>query len=104
MSAATELCPVVCSVDDNGTERMTLLGADASILGGAYKPAGHAHWRLYMSAALASVGSRSALMPAQHLLTPRRADACQWLELIGHLYAHPGHDEAPSASAPAASR
>lgn len=88
-TAAIDLCPVVSSVDDNGTQRITLLGADASVLCGAYKPPGHTHWRLYMSAALANVGSPSGLMPAQHLLTPRRADACAWLELIGHLYAHP---------------
>lgn len=88
-TAAIELCPVVSSVDDNGTQRITLLDADASILCGAYKPAGHTHWRLYMSAALASVGSPSAPVPAQHLLTPHRAGACQWLELIGHLYTHP---------------
>lgn len=44
---------------------------------------------LYMSATLARVGAPAALMRARHLLTPRRADACQWLGLIGRLYAHP---------------
>ncbi|WP_156296857.1 hypothetical protein [Mycobacterium paragordonae] len=88
-TAAIEVCPVVSSVDENGTQRITLLDADDSVLCGAYKPPGHTHWRLYMSATLAGVGSPPALMPAQHLLTPRRADACQWLGLIGHLYAHP---------------
>lgn len=88
MTAAV-ICPLVSSVDDNGTQRITVFDADESVMCGAYKPPGHTHWRLFMSAALARVGSPAALMPAQHLLTPRRADACQWLRLIGHLYAHP---------------
>lgn len=85
-----ERCPLVSSVDDNGTQRITVLDAeDASVVCGAYKPPGHTHWRLFMSAALARTGSPAAPLPAQHLLAPRRADACQWLALIGHLYAHP---------------
>ncbi|MDP7732706.1 hypothetical protein EI067_29605 [Mycobacterium paragordonae] len=83
------------SVDENGTQRITLLDADDSVLCGAYKPPGHTHWRLYMSAALARVGAPAALMPATHLLTARREDACQWLELIGHLYAHPAEARIP---------
>ncbi|WP_301150635.1 hypothetical protein [Mycobacterium simiae] len=95
MSTAVQVCPVVSSVDDNGTQRITLLDADDSVLCGAYKPPGHTHWRLYMSAALARVGAPAALMPATHLLTARREDACQWLELIGHLYAHPAEARIP---------
>lgn len=68
-TAAIEVCPVVSSVDENGTQRITLLDGDDSVLCGAYYPPGHTQWRLYMSAALGRVGAPPALMPATHLLT-----------------------------------
>ena len=95
-AAVMDRCLLVPSVDDNGTQRITVLDADESVVCGAYKPPGHTHWRLFMSAALARAGSPAALMPAQHLLTARRADACRWLTLIGHLYAHPAEAGTPA--------
>lgn len=56
----------------SGTQRITLLDGDDSVLCGTYKPPGHSRWRLYMSATLARVGSPAALMLAQHLRTLRR--------------------------------
>jgi hypothetical protein len=89
-TAVIDLCPVVSSIDDNGTQRITLLDADDSVLCGAYKPPGHTYWRPYMSAALARVGPQTVLMPAQHVLAPRptghgRSQSGTWpAKLWGH--------------------
>lgn len=48
MTAAV-ICPLVSSVDDNGTQRITVLDADETVVCGAYKPPGHTHWRLFIS-------------------------------------------------------
>jgi len=89
-TAVIDLCPVASSIDDNGTQRITLLDADDSELCGAYKPPGHTYWRSYMSAALARVGPHTVLMPAQHVLAPRptghgRSQSAAWpANLWGH--------------------
>lgn len=85
--------PVIASVDDNGTERITVFDHDTSVICGAFRPAGHLYWRLYLTAATAAVASHDSAgtkVPPQHLLTARRQDACRWLEVIAHLCTHPG--------------
>lgn len=82
--------PAIASVDDNGTERITVFDDDTSVICGAYRPAGHLYWRLYLTAAVASTDTPCPQMPPPHLLSTRREDACRWLEIIAHLYAHPG--------------
>ncbi|PBJ36286.1 hypothetical protein BB737_16950 [Mycobacterium avium subsp. hominissuis] len=82
---------MIASVDDNGTERITVFDHnDTSVICGAFKPAGQLYWRLYLTTAVASADSPATRMPPTPLLTARREDACRWLEIIAHLYAHPG--------------
>lgn len=90
MSSVVAEHPVVASVDDNGTERITVFDDDTTVICGAFKPAGHLYWRLYMTAAVASSDSPAPQVPPSPLLTARRQDACRWLEIIAHLYVHPG--------------
>lgn len=54
MSSLVAEHPVIASVDDNGTERITVFDHDRSVICGAFKPAGHLYWRLYLTAAVAS--------------------------------------------------
>lgn len=79
----------VASVDDNGTERITVFDHDTSVICGTFKPAGHAYWRLYLTTTVASYGCTTTQLPPPPLLATRREDACQWVELIAHLYTHP---------------
>ena len=96
--AAIEACPVVFSVDENGTQRITLLDADDSVLCGPTSHRSHPLAAVHEHRA-GQRGSPAAPMPAQHFLTPRRADACHWLKLLGHLYAHPARElETPDFS------
>lgn len=90
MSSTVAEHPVVVSVDDNGTERITVFDDHTSVICGAFKPAGQLYWRVYISTALASSDSLAARMPPPPVLAARRQDACRWLEIIAHLYAHPG--------------
>jgi hypothetical protein len=86
MSTVISDHPVIDSVDDNGTERITVFDHDTSVMCGAFRPAGHLYWRLYLTAAVASADSPATQLPPPHLLTARRQDACRWLEIIAHLY------------------
>lgn len=88
MSSVVADHPVIASVDDNGTERITVFDHDTSVICGAFKPVGHLYWRLYLSAAVASSDSLSLQVPPPPVLAARRQDACRWLEVIAHLYAH----------------
>jgi hypothetical protein len=89
MSSVVAEHPVVTSVDDNGTERITVFDHDTSVICGAFKPAGHLYWRLYLTTAVASSGCTATQLPPAHVLAARREDACRWVELIAHLYTHP---------------
>jgi hypothetical protein len=88
MSSVVAEHPVVASVDDNGTERITVYD-HTSVICGAFKPAGHLYWRLYLTAAVASTDCPATRVPPPPVLTARRQDACRWLEVIAHLYTHP---------------
>jgi hypothetical protein len=46
MSTVISDHPVIDSVDDNGTERITVFDHDTSVMCGAFRPAGHLYWRL----------------------------------------------------------
>ncbi|ETA90028.1 MULTISPECIES: hypothetical protein [Mycobacterium avium complex (MAC)] len=91
MSSVVAEHPVIASVDDNGTERITVFDHDTTVICGAFKPAGHLYWRLYMSAATASFDSPAPqAVPPAPLLAARRQDACRWLEFIARCYVNPG--------------
>ncbi|KPN48853.1 hypothetical protein AN931_22970 [Mycobacterium intracellulare subsp. chimaera] len=90
MTTSTSEHPAIASVDANGTERITVFDDDSSVICGAYRPVGHLYWRLYLTAAVASADLPTSQIPPAHLLSARREDACRWLEIIGHLYTHPG--------------
>ncbi|MGE2817917.1 hypothetical protein ACQI5H_22650 [Mycobacterium heidelbergense] len=89
MSSVIAEHPAIASIDDNGTERITVFDDDTSVICGAYRPVGHLYWRLYLAAAVASAACPTAQVPPPHLLAARREDACRWVELIGRLYTHP---------------
>ena len=89
MSTVTAEHPAIASVDDNGTERITVFDDDTSVICGAFRPVGHLYWRLYLAAEVASAGCTATQTPAPHLLAARREDACRWIELIAHLYINP---------------
>ena len=89
MSSAVAEHPVIASVDDNGTERITVFDDDTSVICGAFRPAGHLYRRLYLTATVASAGCPAPQIPPPHVLAARREDACRWVELIAHLYTHP---------------
>lgn len=88
-SSAVAEHPVIASIDDNGTERITVFDDDTSVICGAFRPAGHLYWQLYLAATVASAGRHATQIPPPHVLATRREDACQWVELIAHLYTHP---------------
>lgn len=86
MSSVITEHPVIASVDEDGTERITVFDDDTSVICGAFKPAGHLYWRLYLSTAVASSDSPATRVPPAPVLTARRQDAYRWLEVIAHLY------------------
>lgn len=45
MSSVTAEHPAIASVDDNGTERITVFDDDTSVICGAFRPVGHLYWR-----------------------------------------------------------
>ncbi len=49
MSSVTAEHPAIASVDDNGTERITVFDDDTSVICGAFRPVGHLYWRLYLA-------------------------------------------------------
>ena len=63
-AAAVGLPPIVASVDDDGTERITVFGTGTSAICGAFKPPGHTHWRLYVGRVTAIGVSTPACTPA----------------------------------------
>jgi hypothetical protein len=63
-AAAVGLPPIVASVDDDGTERITVFGTGTSAICGAFEPPGHTHWRLYVGRVTAIGVSTPACTPA----------------------------------------
>lgn len=90
MSSVTAEHPAIASLDDNGTERITVFDDDTSVICGAFRPVGHLYWRLYLATGVATAGCTATQTPPPHLLAARREDACRWVELIAHLYTNPG--------------
>jgi hypothetical protein len=70
MSSVIQDHPVIASVDDDGTERITVFDAD-TVICGAFRPAGHLYWRLYLTAAVATADSPVPQIPPPPLLTAR---------------------------------
>lgn len=93
-AAAIAKRPLVASIDDDGTERITIFDDHAAAICEASRPLGHLYWRLYLSGDAASahdtdlrVSERRLLRAAAAgMLRPTsREEARYWLEFIGTL-------------------
>jgi hypothetical protein len=86
-STVADVHRVISCVDDDGGERISAFGIDRAEICGAFKPAGRPYWLIYISTTVAEAGGRSHphLVPP-HLRLGDRQDACDWVELIAHLY------------------
>jgi hypothetical protein len=87
MCTATVAPSVVTTIDDNGTQRISVFGADRAEICGAFKPVDCPYWLMYVTKTIADAVDRSqpTLIP-HHIRLAAEQDARQWLELIAGLY------------------
>jgi hypothetical protein len=87
MRTTTVVPTVVTSIDDNGTQRISVFGADRAEICGAFKPVDCPYWLMYVTKTITEAvdGSQRTLIPHRIRLVAEQ-DARQWLELIAGLY------------------
>jgi hypothetical protein len=87
MHTTTVVPPVVTTVDDNGTQRISVFNADRAEICGAFKPVDCPYWLMYFTKTIADAVDRSQpTMIPHHIRLAAEQDARQWLELIAGLY------------------
>lgn len=88
ITRSTTAAPTIfATIDEDGGQRISVLGTDRAEICGAFKPVDRPYWLMYVTKTIADVidRSRPTLIP-HRLQLPAQQDARQWLELIAGLY------------------